>query len=125
MLTMSTLKDRIDEIQTALGWNNQEMADYAGVSRSAVAQWKGQGSKIIHTIGRVDVAEKLSRASGYSAMWIARGEGPKKITPQSTDQWPLPLISLDKINSLSTEDLIRLESAILISASHIGLDIKS
>ena len=82
---MQTLKERIEELMTAMSWSVPDVARVAQVSRSAVAQWRGQGSKQIHTIGRVDVAQRLADASGYSALWIAKGEGPKKVAAIA---WP-------------------------------------
>ncbi|WP_255595992.1 S24 family peptidase [Achromobacter sp. ACM05] len=74
---MNTLKERIQELMVATGWDTNQVAKVAGVSRSAVAQWLGQGSKIINTIGKVEVAERLSEQSGFSALWLAQGMGHK------------------------------------------------
>src|SRR5690554_2280421 len=112
---MSTLIKRIEELMESQGWDIQKTADIAGVSRSAVAQWLGQGSKIIHTIGRIDAAERLAKASGYNALWIARGEGEKgsgKVAPIM--DWPLPKIDESKVRALSAEDIAALQTAILI-----------
>lgn len=74
---MRTLLERIEEVMEAASWDVQQTAGVAGVSRSAVAQWLGQGSKTIHSIGRVDAAERRAAASGYNALWIALGKGEK------------------------------------------------
>lgn len=125
-LRMSTLKDRIEEIQTTLGWSNQKTADIAGVSRSAVAQWKGQGSKIIHSISRVDVAENLAKASGFNARWIALGEGPKgNISNRAKLEWPFNMIDMGKVCQLSDVEKGKLEGGLLLLAAQLGIDIKN
>ena len=123
---MSTLKERIEEIQEKMGWDNQAMGNVAGVSRSAVAQWRGQGSKIIHSIGNMQAAENLERETGYAALWIAKGEGPKLISQakQSALPWPFTEIDENKVRSLGKSDLTKLEGAFLAAAGHVGLDIK-
>lgn len=78
---MSTLIERLKEVMAAKGWNTpQQLADVSGVSRSAAAQWLGQGSKIIHSIGNMEAAENLERETGYRALWIAKGQGPKFVS---------------------------------------------
>lgn len=124
---MSTLIERLKEVMAVKGWDNpQQIATVAGVSRSAAAQWLGQGSKIIHTIGNMQAAENLERATGFKALWIAKGDGPKHVNAKDLpkDDWPLPLIDEEKVRSLDSKDLVRLEAAILITAAQVGLDIK-
>lgn len=77
VLTMSKLKDRIEELMATMKWEPSDVVKIAGVSSSAVSQWRGKGSKIIHSIGDIKAAEKLEAASGFNALWIAKGEGPK------------------------------------------------
>lgn len=96
---MSTLDERIREFMMATSWDEARIAAVAGVSRSAVAQWLGKGSKIIKTIGNLEAALMLERESGFSALWLARGKGPKKVVvsagsdekPQAVREFtPLP-----------------------------------
>ena len=42
-----------------------------------LVQWLGRGSKTIHSIGKTQAAERLEAASGYAALWLAKGIGPK------------------------------------------------
>lgn len=80
---MSTLIERIREVMTSMDWTTpQQVAAVAGVSRSAAAQWLGQGSKIIHTIGNQQAAENLEKETGFCALWIAKGVGPKHVAEQ-------------------------------------------
>lgn len=109
------------------GWETaQQVADVAGVSRSAVAQWLGQGSKIIHTIGNMQAAENLERETGFRALWIAKGVGPKHTADKGepTVDWPFPSISESKVRALGPDKVAQLEAALLIAAGQVGLDIK-
>ena len=63
-----------------MGWERDDLVRISGQSSSVVSQWLGKGAKIIKTIGKMEAAEKLADASGYSALWIAKGMGEKKQT---------------------------------------------
>lgn len=80
---MSTLKDRIQELMRASGMDERAMAKAAGVTPSAVYQWLGHGSKPINSIGDIEAATKLMWATGFSALWISKGKGPKYAHEQS------------------------------------------
>lgn len=123
---MSELKDRIEKLKAAMAWNDTQMAKAAGVSRSAVSQWAGKGSKIIHTIGDVEVALNLERETGYSALWIAKGVGPETAKDrESADSWPFASIDNQKVRALDPDrERMQLETAILLSAAQLGLDVK-
>lgn len=75
---MTTLKERMEEFASETGWDVGRIAHTAGVSSSAVSQWFGKGSKLIRTIGNIEAAMNLERATGFSALWLAKGQGPKK-----------------------------------------------
>jgi transcriptional regulator with XRE-family HTH domain len=84
---MESLKDRINEVMQACGWTSDaQVAALAGVSRSAVAQWRGKGSKEIKSIDLAP-AMRLQAASGFGAQWISSGTGPKRVqaTPDAQD----------------------------------------
>lgn len=116
------------EVMAHKGWTTpQQVADVAGVSRSAAAQWLGQGSKIIHSIGNMEAAERLERDTGFAALWIAKGVGPKRIGsgPKATvPEWPFPKIDEAKVYAMSGDDAVALERAFIVAASNVGLDIK-
>jgi len=79
------LQVRLEEVMTALGWSQSELVQHSGASRSVVAQWLGQVGRGGHAIGKianVEVALALQEASGYSAVWLALGKGPKKMPPK-------------------------------------------
>lgn len=124
---MSTLTERLKEVMASRGWStDQQVADIAGVSRSAVAQWLGKGSKMIHTIGNMEAAENLERETGYAALWIAKGVGPKRSSmgKPPEPEWPLRSVNQDKLRSLSSTHLAQIEGAILLTAAQLGVDIK-
>ncbi len=123
---MSELKDRIEKLKAVMAWNDTQMAKAAGVSRSAVSQWAGKGSKIIHTIGDVEVALNLERETGYSALWIAKGIGQEKAKDRvSAESWPFSSIDNQKVRALDPDrERMQLETAILLSAAQLGLDVK-
>jgi hypothetical protein len=76
---MSTLEERMGEFIRETGWTVTQIAATAKVSPSAVSQWLGKGTKTIHAIGNIEAAINLERESGYSALWLAKGKGPKKV----------------------------------------------
>jgi len=69
-----TLQERIAEIMSSTGLTVGEIASITGVSSSAVTQWKDGQTKSIKT----GPATKLAAHTGYSALWIGEGEGPKQ-----------------------------------------------
>lgn len=85
---MTTLQDRIARLMAETGKTVGEIADIAGVSSSAVTQWKDGPTKSLKTAP----ATKLAAATGFSAMWIATGVGPEKsgIAPFDVNVKPAP-----------------------------------
>lgn len=79
---MKTLIERVQDLIDATGWDVDHIAKVAGVSASAVYQWLGKGTKTIHSIGKIEAAIRLERASGFSALWLAKGQGPKMVAAQ-------------------------------------------
>lgn len=76
---MSALTDRLTELMAAMGWQHQDLMHASRQSSSVVSQWLGKGSKEIKSIGKMEAAIYLERASGFSALWIAKGIGPKRV----------------------------------------------
>lgn len=81
---MQTLQERIAELMDATGLTVGGMAEIAGVTSSAATQWKDGPTKSLKT----GPATKLASATGFSAMWIATGEGPKKLSQGSAAPAP-------------------------------------
>lgn len=100
---VSTLQERIAEIMSATGLSVGDIAGIADVSSSAVTQWKDGPTKSLKTAP----ATKLAAKTGYSAMWIATGEGAKmakfdvNVKPVTTDVRSYPVISYIQAGKLS------------------------
>lgn len=94
---MSTLIERLQEVMQTKNWNQADVVKASGQSSSVVSQWLGNGSKLIHTIGKMEAAEALANASGFNALWIAKGIGPKRrstsVEPGPASRGRVPLIS--------------------------------
>lgn len=65
------------EIMEAKSWEHADVVRISGQSSSVVSQWRGKASKIIKSIGKMEAAMALADASGFEALWIAEGIGPK------------------------------------------------
>lgn len=63
----------------AMSWEYGDLVAASGMSKSVVSQWLGRGSKPIHSIGHMAAAERLEAATGFAALWLAKGQGPKRI----------------------------------------------
>lgn len=73
---MTTLQERIAKVMAETGMTVGRIAEITGVTSSAVTQWKDGPTKSLKTAP----ATKLAAATGFSALWIATGSGPEKIT---------------------------------------------
>lgn len=82
---MQTLQERIAELMAATGLTVGELADTAGVTSSAATQWKDGPTKTL----KAAPAARLSARTGFSALWLSSGEGPK-MAPEGA---PHPLSS--------------------------------
>jgi hypothetical protein len=87
MQPVSTLVERLQIVMTAKGWKHGDLVTVTGMSSSVVSQWLGHGSKTIKTIGKMEAALKIQAASGFSALWIAKGIGPRH-APQGIGPTP-------------------------------------
>lgn len=77
----TTLQERMVELMTATGWTVGEIARVAGVTSAAVSQWVGNGKgKQSKSIGDINAAMRLEKASGFSGLWLAKGKGAKLAT---------------------------------------------
>lgn len=109
MPTVNTLIDRLQEVMNANGWDRQDLVRVSGQSSSVVSQWLGHGSKVIKSIGKQEAAEAIAAASGYCALWLAKGKGPKhpaaitKLEARSTQGvYATPLQVLAQMQQLLT-----------------------
>lgn len=89
---MSTLQERLEEVMAATGWDHQALMRVSRQSSSVVSQWLGKSTKLIKTIGKLEAAIYIERASGFSALWVAKGMGPKMV-PSPKQAPPLHVVS--------------------------------
>jgi transcriptional regulator with XRE-family HTH domain len=85
---MPTLQERLTEIMEAKSWDYAELVRVSGESRSVVSQWLGRSTKTIKSIGKLQAAERIERESGYAALWVAKGLGPKLANETSAPGGP-------------------------------------
>ena len=74
---MLTLKERLEEVMDAKEWAHADVMRISGMTSSVVSQWRGKGDKEIKSIAKIEAVLRLQKESGYSAVWIATGKGPK------------------------------------------------
>ena len=84
-----TLIQRLAELMQAKDWTHADLMRVSGQSSSVVSQWLGKGSKVIKTIGKMEAAQRLEAESGYAALWIAKGIGPKMADAQPAAVVPI------------------------------------
>jgi SOS-response transcriptional repressor LexA len=94
------LKDRIQEIISA-GFSRAALAKAAKKTNAAVTHWVNGASAEI----KADSAAGIQALTGFSAVWIATGKGPKMAQEQKSNVGPVsarktvPLISWIKAGS--------------------------
>lgn len=104
---MSALEERLGEVMEAMGWAHADLMRVTGQSSSVVSQWLGKGSKPIKSIGKIEAAEAIERESGFSALWVARGIGPKRRVVAHSVSDLQPIVTTQKVTweGLSVADL--------------------
>ena len=107
-LWMNTLAERIEIIMAETGHTLQDLADMAGVTFQAVSQWKLGATKNI----RMEPLFKLARGCGYSAEWIATGEGPPRVIAVKHPEYIID------IEPLSEDQRIVIRAAVDASTKH-------
>jgi hypothetical protein len=82
-MDMQNLQERLSEVMAKMGWEHADLMRISKQSSSVVSQWLGKGGKPTRSIGKQEAAEALSKESGFSALWIAKGLGPKLTAPKA------------------------------------------
>lgn len=75
-----TLDERIQSLMDEQGWSAAKLARVAKVSSAAVYQWLGKGGNV-KSLG-IESALRLQSASGLSALWLSKGQGPRLAAAQ-------------------------------------------
>lgn len=104
------LKDRLTLIMETCGWTQRDLVRISKQSQSTVSQWLGNSTKKIKTIRREEAVKAISDESGFSPLWIATGQGPQRLAPETV--WPFTRITPEQIAGLSTETISRVESVL-------------
>ena len=103
------LKDRIQELVDA-GHKKSQLAKAAGKSPASVTHWlNGETHEI-----KSDSAAGLQALTGFSAVWIATGKGPKYLTGHQKSE-PAPSASAQ-----ATDAHRNLDAVLTSLASHIA-----
>lgn len=71
------LDERISLLMQENNWKVRDVAVISGVTSSSVSQWLGVKGIQTKKITNMAAAERLAKASGYNALWIAQGIGEK------------------------------------------------
>jgi hypothetical protein len=101
---MQSLTERLSEIMTTMSWQRADLMRVSQQSTSVISQWLGHSTKPVRSIGRLEAAIYLERASGFSALWIAKGVGPKKVEATWTRQPVRPLFAGESERTYLTTD---------------------
>lgn len=112
---MDTLQERIGEIMATMRWTHADLMRVSGQSSSVVSQWRGKSSKIIKRIGKMEAAQRIEAASGYSALWVAEGKGPKLVARESRAAYnasKVPASWHARMDALAPEQLHAVVSAV-------------
>ena len=71
------LAGRIEEMMDATRMSVADVARIAQVSSAVVSLWRGKSGKPVQTLSDLLAATRLEEHSGFSALWLAAGIGPK------------------------------------------------
>lgn len=111
LVTMRTLKERIDELMTATNWTVGKVAAVAGVTSSAVSQWITDDGTLTKAVS-LRAGVQLQNATGFSALWLFLNKGPKFVGKVASSEPPAPpvLHDLPEIISKHFERLSALQA---------------
>lgn len=104
------LKDRILEIVNA-GYSKAEIARAAGKTPSAVTQWLTGETKEI----KADAAAGIQEKTGFNAVWIATGKGPRRLPEKNKKE-------IDLENNPDYPSIRRVRFKLSAGASGFSLD---
>lgn len=91
--TSTFLKDRVIEARESKGWQKAEFARQLGVTAQTVQKWENGDVQQIE----YDNLQRIQSKTGYSASWIATGEGPKLAAPEPDAERRKLLIAAERL----------------------------
>ncbi|ATA55361.1 hypothetical protein CKY39_20660 [Variovorax boronicumulans] len=74
----------MQELVRDTGWTVGEISTKAEVSHSAVSQWLNGETQSL----KIEPAVLLERYTGFSALWLAKGKGKKKVDAGGANDAP-------------------------------------
>jgi hypothetical protein len=77
------LKARLRAVMDEMKWSRADLVREAEVSSPLVSQWLGGGSNPVTEMKKLDPAVRLEKKTGFSALWIAQGIGPRHVERDS------------------------------------------
>lgn len=94
-----TLSTRIKEAIDGSEKSRADIARACGVTQASVTFWLDGTTKSL----KADTALALEQATGYRALWILKGLGPRKVEAAAI-AWPFPKVPLERIEALDEHD---------------------
>lgn len=115
---MVEYRDRLLSAMNERGVSASELADKLGMTYQAVKKVLDGKSAAFNAVNHALVARYL----GVRSDWLALGEEPIRVEdPPHTRPWLFPSLDEEKVMTLSHDDLVRLDAALLFAASQVGL----
>jgi transcriptional regulator with XRE-family HTH domain len=94
------LRDRIKEAIEGSGKSRADIARACGVTNAAVTHWLDGETKSL----KAEKALALEQATGYRALWIANGKGPRRIADPAEPFWPFAKVPIERYMALDEGD---------------------
>lgn len=116
-LRSMNIKDWILAARNHAKITQTQLGDRLGVSKGNVSAWENGRHEASY-----DQLIKIAEITAYTEPLPGLEQG-IKVVP--TSAWPFQKVSESKIKSLQSDERIQLETAILLSAAQLGLDIKA
>jgi transcriptional regulator with XRE-family HTH domain len=109
------IKDWIREARKHAKLTQDRLAERLGLTKSNISAWEHG-----RHVASLDQLIRVASITGY--MEPLPGLTHCFQTPDPC--WPFRVVSANKVKALSTTELIQLETALLLSAAQLGLDVR-
>lgn len=115
------MKSWIFNARTGAQLTQSQLGERLGVTKGNVSAWeKGRHKASLDQLMRI--AEITSYPEPFPGM--PRSSAPQQVPHARADHWPFNTVDEAKVRDLSDNDRVRLETAVLITAVQLGLDVK-
>lgn len=115
------MKSWIYNARTRAELTQSQLGEKLGVTKANVSAWEnGRHEASLDQLARI--AEITNYAEPLPGM--SRSSALLRVVPVDVDRWPFRAVDETKVQGLSDSDRVRLETAILIAAAQVGLDVK-